>query len=489
MLTVPLVVISLLLSLLVIALVRTIAIRSANTPVGTSPKASIPGLPDFDLAAKHLAEAVAFPTITHREWKKTDREPFLGLHRYLTETYPLVHTKLEQLDTGALNLVYRWNGSDNSLEPALLLAHQDVVPASDAAQWLYPPFSHQVHDGYVFGRGSFDAKGQMIAIYEALEALLAAGHMPRRTWYIAFGCDEEVRGSEGAAKIARYFGTTGIRFAFILDEGGVVASGFMPGIDRPIAVVGIAEKGDANIKITCTRDGGHSSTPDNPTALGILGAAIWRIESGKQTARITSVVRVMLHTLGLHAPFPLAFLLLNLWLFKPLVLLLFGANPTMNALVRSTCTVTMAHGSDAPNVVAKQAEAMVNVRLLPEESTDRTYRWITRRIRDKRVTMEVVADAVRSKVSRLDDNSFANLSEAIRTTFPQAIPTPYLMTGGTDALWYEQLSDHVFRFTPANMDTGELKRMHSRDERFSIGNLGKAMEFYMTLITQDSRKV
>lgn len=489
MLSVLLVAISLLISLLVAAGIRTIAIRSANTPTGTSPKAPIPGLPDADLAAKHLAEAVSFPTVTHRQWKHDDKEPFLGLHRFLAETYPLVHTKLEQLDAGALNLVYRWKGSDSSLEPALLLAHQDVVPASDAAEWLYPPFSYQVHDGFVYGRGSFDAKGQMIALYEALEALLTAGHMPRRTWYIAFGCDEEVRGTEGAAKIARYFDSTGIRFAFVLDEGGVVASGFMPGIEWPIAVVGIAEKGDANIRITCTRDGGHSSTPDNPTALGILGAAIWRLESGRQAPVITTPVRMMLRTLGLHASFPLAVLLLNLWLFKPLVLLLFSANPTMNALVRSTCTVTMAHGSDAPNVVAKQAEAMVNVRLLPEKSTDRTYRWMAKRIRDKRVTMEVVADAVRSKVSRLDGNSFANLSEAIRTTFPQAIPTPYLMTGGTDALWYEQLSDHVFRFTPANMDNGELKRMHSRDERFSIGNLGKAMEFYMTLITQDSLSV
>jgi carboxypeptidase PM20D1 len=489
MLTVPLVAISLLLSLLVIAIVRTIAIRSATSPAVTPPQASIPRLPESDLAAKHLAEAVTFPTVTHQVWKKTDREPFLGLHRFLAETYPLVHTKLEQIDTGALNLVYRWSGTDKSLEPALLLAHQDVVPASDAEYWRYPPFSHQVHDGYVFGRGSFDAKGQMIAIYEALEALLRSGHMPRRTWYIAFGCDEEVRGTEGAAKIARYFGTRGIRFAFVLDEGGVVAKGFIPGIDRPIAVVGIAEKGDANIKISCTRDGGHSSTPANPTALGILGAAIWRLESGKQAPVVTTPVRMMLHTLGQYAPFPLAVLFLNLWLFKPVVFLLFGANPTMNALVRSTCTVTMAHGSDAPNVVAKQAEAMVNVRLLPEESTERTYRWMAKRIRDKRVTMDVVADAVRSKVSRLDDSSFANLSEAIRTTFPEAIPTPYLMTGGTDALWYEQLSDHVFRFTPATMDSGELKRMHSRDERFSIGNLGKAMEFYMTLITQDSRKV
>lgn len=462
-----------------VAVARTFLLRTRHRDQEDEP--DIPLVPDpvVQQAAVHLSQVVSCPTTAHSS------DAFEQLHATLRESYPNMHTRLEIIETGSKNLVFRWGGSDQEMEPALLLAHQDVVPATDADQWRFPPFSQKIEEGFIWGRGSFDAKGQLIAICEAVELLLMEGFTPKRTWYIAFGCDEEIRGSEGAAAIATFFANKGVRFAFVLDEGGVVADRFLPGFPHPIAVVGIAEKGDANITISCSKEGGHSSSPDNPTALGILGRAIWRIENNRPRPKLTPPVRLMLCTLGLHAPFVMAVPLLNSWISKPLLFHLFGKSPTLNALIRSTCAVTMAHASDAPNVVSPRSHAMVNVRMFPETSTDEILRWMRRQIKDNRISLTVNEDSRRSVTSRVDGPHFSLLTDAIFSIFPTAVPTPYLMTGGTDALWYEPLSDCVYRFTPVQMNKEELRRMHGRDERLSISNLKKAMQFYMALIHKD----
>lgn len=471
--------------LALIAVTRTIILqaRSKDQQWDTT---DLPVIQDPIQAAQRLAEAVTYATIAAPDWSETDFTTFNDFHTFLHANYPQTFSKLEVLDAGPHNIVLRWPGSDTTLLPALLLAHQDVVPASSPDEWTYPPFSKQIAEGYVWGRGSFDAKGQLVAIMEALETLVENSHKPKRTWYIAFGCDEEIRGSHGAATIAQYFKSQHLSFAFVLDEGGVVAEGFIPSLPHPVAVIGIAEKGDVNVKLTCIREGGHSSSPDNPTALGILGRAIWRLESKLPPVIMTAPVRLMLTTLGLQAPFLLALPLLNLWLFKPLIALAFRTSPTMNALLRNTVAVTMAQGSEAPNVIANQAEAVANLRLVPGQSAQQALAWVNRRINDTRVTSTVMERTLRSECSSIDGPEFTLLTRAIKRVFPASIPTPYLMTGGTDAIWYEPMSRQVYRFTPACMNTKELHRMHNRDERFSVENLKKATQFYITLISLDT---
>lgn len=471
------------LAVLGIATARTLLLRrrSPGPPV-EFPSVRIAQTIDPTTTGSRLAAAVGCATVSRTDAGLVDKSQFSALHELLAGFYPLVHNRLEIRHIGEMNLVYVWKGTDQSLEPALLTAHQDVVPADDGDQWIFPPFAGTVADGYVWGRGSFDAKAQMIAILEAAERLLASGFQPARTWCIAFGCDEEIRGAAGASLIAKTFREEGLRFAFVLDEGGVVADGFISHLDHPVAVVGVAEKGDANIKLSCNRAGGHSSSPDNPTALGVLGTAIGRLESAGTRARLTPPVRSMLRTLGKQAPFFLSLVFANLWLFKPLVLVILGKNPTTNALIRTTHAVTMARGSDAPNIISETAEATVNVRLLPGDTVDRTIRWMEKTIKDKRISLSVLEESVPSRTTDTEGKEFKALARTIGEVFPEALVSPYLMTGATDALWYEQVCDHVFRFTPASMNGEELKRMHNRNERFSLDNLAKAIEFYMLLI-------
>ncbi len=466
---------------LTIAVVRTMLLRTRSEKPKKDAPCSLSSEEQYEVG-RHLAEAVSFETISH-----LSDTPFYQLRVYLEKTYPKVFSILEIIDTQEPNnLVLCWQGEDEEALPVLLTAHQDVVPADDAPSWTYPPFNGHIADGFVWGRGSFDAKGQMIAILEAVERLVSTGFQPKRTWYLAFGCDEEVRESRGARAIVSYFSSRGIRFAFVLDEGGVVAKGFVPKVSAPIAVIGTVEKGNCNIRLSCEKEGGHSSSPDNPTALGIIGKAIWNIESKRPPAHFEPTVRTLLQTLGRHAQWPLSLILLNFWLFKPLITAIFGSSATMNALIRTTYAPTVAVGSSAVNVIANTASAMVNVRTLPSMSTDEAVSWLRRAIGDRRVEISVDSDSVRSRPSRLDCPEFQALTAAINLVFPQAVPTPYIMIGASDALYYEAISEQVYRFTPASMDTGELKRMHSRDERFSLENLGQAVTFYTTLITQDT---
>jgi carboxypeptidase PM20D1 len=147
----------------------------------------------------------------------------------------------------------------------------------------------------------------------------------------------------------------------------------------------------------------------------------------------------------------------------------------MNALVRTTLAITMVKGSSATNIIANSASAVANIRTLPGESTEKIVERVKRTVADDTIEISVIDDSIRSRVSR------------IRQVFA-AVPTPYLMTGGSDALYYEAICDHVYRFTPAIMNASELQRMHNVDERFSLENLGKAIDFYQALIIQDSRE-
>jgi len=464
-----------------VAVIRTWCIRSTGKkPVA----ASDPVITDLDVekAVSHLQQAIRFRTISQDDGHMVQWDEFQRLQSALADMYPLIHQKLRQRVIGKANLVYIWEGSDPTLEPAMLSAHQDVVPPGDGQQWTHAPFSGDVADGYVWGRGSFDAKGQLVAIMEGVEILLAAGFQPRRTWWMAFGCDEEVRGPNGARQIASTLVEEHRRFAFVLDEGGVVAMGMLAGLNRPVATIGIVEKGNINLKLTCIKDGGHSSTPMNPTSLGIIAAAVARIENSQMRARFTAPVRSLFNTLGEHTGFPLAVVFLNLWLFSWVVVFTQRKNRQINALLRTTHAATMAQGSEVPNAISTVSTAMVNFRLLPGTTEKTILSWVGRRIHDKRISLEIISDSGSSRVSDTQSQGFRDIKETISAIYPCAITTAYMMTGGTDALWYEQISDCVYRFTPAVMDNENLARMHNVDERFSIINLGKAVQFYIHLI-------
>ncbi len=438
---------------------------------------------DQVLAADHLSSAIACRTTSFSSVQDPVRTEFAKLRDLLQASFPLIHTMLEQRTIGEDNLVFVWHGTDAKLEPVLLCAHQDVVPAHPDG-WTHDPFDKTIADGYVWGRGSFDMKGQLIVMLEAVELLLRQQHTPRRSIWIALGCDEELRGDVGAKMVATALQAEQRRFAFVLDEGGAVLEGFFPLVAKPVAVIGVAEKTYVDVKLTCSGHGGHSSTPDNPTPLARVARAIDRLERSRRPVRLTAPIVAMLKTLALHSPVALAWVLYHPRLFACVLAKILDKQNSTRALIHDTAAATMAQGSDASNVIGSTASAIVNFRLLPGSTEQALKTWIDRTIADPQVQASVMKSYPSSVPADLGSIGYDLVRQAALASYGDVAVSPYLMTGGTDALWYEGLSTCVLRFSPFSMDRNELSRMHGRDERLSLDNLASGIHFYCELLAR-----
>jgi len=468
-----------LLVILAVVVFRTIAMRTHTKRTATH-TASKTGIEEETI----LAEAVMCRTVSHADPNLTDWNEFSRLLALLETSFPLCSKhKITDKAIGPYNLVYCFTGEDKSREPALLTAHLDVVGANEQ-EWTHPPFDGVIEEGFLYGRGSFDCKLQVISILSAFEHILKTEKHPKHTWYVAFGCDEESNSSkEGAVRIARYFQEQALHFSFVLDEGGVVSQKYIKGFEQSIAVVGVAEKGYLDLELTVERTAGHSSTPAFPTALGTLSQAIHKLENKQMPAKLTPPVKQMLTNLGKEGPFAYSMLFLNLWLTAGLLKFVFSKQATLNAAIRSTIVPTVISASDKSNVIAKKATAIVNCRLLPGDTQESILSWVTRTIASDSVRVKPMHCTPPSHISKTDGEAFSYLSETIKMTFPDSIVTPYLMMGATDARKYQNLSDYIYRFTPARMDRSEVDRMHAPDERISLENISLAQQFYTQLIT------
>ena len=438
------------------------------------------------VVAEHLATVVRKPTISSLHAEEVDGESFLALHRALEAMYPRVHATLERRTINEHGLLYTWQGRKPELEPVLFAAHQDVVPveAAGLSEWTYPPFSGQIADGYVWGRGTLDIKSQMIAVLEAVENLLKEGYRPQRTILLAFGQDEEVSGALGAGSIAALLAEEGVRLEAVLDEGGGVTEGMLPGIKGPVAMVGTSEKGYLSLEITASGEPGHSSTPPDQTAIGILGAALARLEASPMPPRLNSIVRTLDEVGGLM-PFSMQFLLANRWLFGGAILKRLAANPRTNATIRTTQAITMISGGVKDNLLPREARAVVNFRLLPGDTIAGVCEHARRALADKRVTFEPMANnGVReaSPVSPSSAQAYQDLSKVIRQIFPNTAVAPYLVLGATDARYYTGICDNVYRFTPILMSSEDMKLIHGTNERISVEGLGRKVQFFGQLI-------
>lgn len=466
-------------ALVVVCVGRAIVVRPPAFDPGPAP--SLPAI-DQARAAKRLSEAIAIPTVSLSTGGTP--ESFDRLHALLAERYPRVFSSLEVEAVGASRIL-RWRGTDPSLAPVLLLAHLDVVPVEPGTEgdWTHPPFSGVMDGDFVWGRGAMDDKAGVIGLLEAVDTMLAAGLSPRRTIVLAFGHDEEVGGEEGAAAIAQRLGETGERYAFVLDEGGAVFSGGLPGVVQPVAFVGIAEKGYASVELSLQGEGGHSSMPPPRGAIGRLAEAVAAVETSQMPVSLRGPTRAMLDTLAPHMSFAPRLAMTNLWLLDGIVARVLATQPAANATVRTTTAPTMFTAGTAENVLAARAQAIVNFRILPGETVDDVLAHVRDVVDDPAIEVRCVGVCRDpSPISPVDGEGFAVIRRAITHVFPEALVAPHLVVGGTDARHYTNLSDQVYRFLPIALDDTDRARLHGTDERISLDGVGGAVRFYATLL-------
>ncbi|MES2488434.1 MAG: M20 family peptidase [Pseudomonadota bacterium] len=441
---------------------------------------------DATASAQRLAGAIRIPTISFENRSDIDIKQFDALASYLQNNFPKTHAALtrERLDGGSL--LYSWPGKDLKAKPILLLAHMDVVPVEPGTekQWTHAPFSGEIADGFIWGRGALDDKGNMVALLEGVETLLSQGFKPSRTIYLAFGHDEEIGGDQGAVKMAALLKSRGVKAEFSLDEGGAITQGVIAGVDKPVASIMVAEKGYVSFRLTARAKGGHSSMPPSDTAVGDLSRAVARVQAKRMPGHLTPPVNEMLNRLAPEMPLARRVLMANRWLFEPLLIRAMSAAPVSSALVRTTTAPTMLRAGIKDNVLPTEAYAVINFRLLPGDTVKDVEDHLRDVIDDEHIEIEVDGHMVSeaSPVSDARSASFAVIEKTVNQVFPEALVSTGIVTGATDNRHYTDVFESRYNFSPNLFRPEDLARVHGANERIAVQSYVSMIRFYAQLI-------
>lgn len=469
--------------LLVMAIVVTVrTIRFVPSETDTATIAPLSGKND-SLLAEHLAGAIRIPTVSYQD-SIPRRVALAQLRVYLASIFPRTHATLEHEVVGDGNLLFTWTGTDSALEPIVMMGHMDVVPVEAGSErlWTHPPFSGDIADGFIWGRGALDDKVGVLSLLEAVEALLAEGVRPRRTVILAFGADEEVAG-RGATDIIGALRSRGVRPLVAIDEGSAVVRGVMPGTSRPVGLIGISEKGAASVELTVEGTGGHSSMPPAQTAVGVIAHAIDQLEMRPMKARLDGPTAAMFDRVGRDLTLPYRIALANLWLSRPLLVRSLSGSPMTNATIRTTTAPTVVQGSPKDNVLPIRARAIVNFRIIPGETPETVLQHVRMTVADPRVRIALNGEpSPPSPVSSTSSASYLTLARTIRAFEPDAIVAPSLVVGATDARHYAGYARDVYRFLPVTLGPDDLARIHGKNERVGVRAYARAVTFQTKLI-------
>ncbi len=468
----------------------------ANTLRQGSRQHQVPALAklpvDTAAVAEAMAQAVRAKTVSGLLDPAGTAAEFDSLHAQLQARYPLVHAALQREVVGNHSLLFTWRGSDEKAGPIALMAHQDVVPVAPGTEsmWKKPPFAGVIEDGMVWGRGTLDDKSNLITQLEAVEMLLKAGFKPRRTVYFVFGHDEEVGGRAGVVKIVELLRQRGVRLDFVLDEGLAVTEGVLPGVAQPVALIGLAEKGSLSLKLTATAAPGHSSMPPatGASAIGMLSAALVKLDQHPMPGGIQGAAAEMFAAVAPELPFGQRLALSNLWLFRPLVeRMLGGKGGATSAMMRTTTAITIVNAGNKENVLPGRAEAVVNFRILPGDTSATVVAHVKSVIADERIEVQPLGPPFEpSKLSSSQAEPYKLIERTVREVFPDSMVAPGLMLAASDARHFDAIAAQSYRFMPIRLKPEDLARLHGTDERIAVEQLADMVRFYHRLLTQSA---
>lgn len=500
----------LILFLLLVLFVSILFIKTFVYPFAEKQREEVVALP-YELSeksVKRLAGGIRIPTVSEYVNLPANNNPFNQFKKYLSEAFPKIYATMDTLTVNKYGLLFHWKGKDTARKPILLLGHYDVVPVAGydpltagpaetifrmddpvkapitayQTEWTYPPFSGAVADGRIYGRGTLDDKGMLFSILEAADTLILEGFQPEQDIWFAFGFDEEIGGTQGAVKIAEYFKQQNITFDAVYDEGSVIIAPGQAGITKPLAMVGVAEKGSCTIRITVRGLGGHSSMPPAKGSLVYAAEIIQKLNENQMPIALIPPVSSFLDQAGATMGFTTRLAIANKWLLEGALLKGLSKTPATNALIRTTTAITMAKGSDAPNVMASTAEITANFRIL----TGNTVQMVVEHVRDicegYDVDIDILAAREPSNISPDNTHGYDMIHKLVPGLYPEATVTPYISVVATDAYKYESVCKNVYRFMPVFLNEYEQRTLHNENEHISLENYAKMIAYFKELM-------
>lgn len=458
--------------LLLAAVIRTLLIPGKKSEYTPNPDPERAETCAKKLSAMIRCETVSVPG-------EDQRDKFLAFHRVLEELFPLVHRQLEKTEIDG-NLLYYWKGTKSD-RPLVLMSHQDVVPAE--GEWMHGPFSGDIADGKVWGRGASDTKCSVMAFFQAAEELIADGYTPPQDVYLLSSCTEEW-GGEGCPKLVAELERRGVKPWLVCDEGGGIITDPIGGIRGNFAMVGVFEKGKADVRFTATSEGGHASAPTAHSPVARLAAFVNEAETRKLFRRkMPGEVAAMFETLAPYAGFPLKLVFSNLWLFRPVLLkVLPMISAQAGAMIRTTIAFTMMSGSDACNVMPQRATVSANMRFIPHQGMEESLEIIRKLAKKHHLETEVLSAGDFTKPVDIHGDAFMTVQRVIAQTFPGCAGSPYVMTGATDSRFCQRICENTVRFAPVIYGPEQMKGMHGINENIEYNCLPGAVDFYKNLI-------
>lgn len=465
--------------LAVIVLIKT-AKYNGNIPEQTAMQEPVIS----DSAITHMSEAVQIKTISYADSLPVDTAEYLRFRAFMESAYPLVNEKLPRQIFNEFSYLYKWEGTNKSLPPYVIMAHIDVVPVEEATinKWTVAPFSGAIKDSMIWGRGVVDDKGCLVPILEAAEQLLHENFQPQRTIYLSFGHDEEISGGRGAQTIAEWFRQNNIHPELVIDEGGEITEEQFPELKRPVAAIGVGEKGYLSFKLSVEKPGGHSSMPAPETSIDILSKALVKLRSTEMPFRITAPMQELLDRVAPGMPFMEKTALANQWLFGGMMQKQFDADEVTHSLFHTTIVPTLINAGIKDNVIPAVATAIVNSRSLPGDTQNDVIAFMKKTINDDRIRIEPFKTNVEaSKITNTNSTAFKKVENLCYKVMPHVIPVPYLLMGGTDSHYFDAVSNGVIKFSP----TIDGKGYHGIDERLPIADF-KRMIFFYSLLMKES---
>jgi len=471
----------LLMILLLFGLLVLVVLLRAVTLKPTSAKEAKVTLDSSERAVeygKKLSRLVQKETVSSRF--EPERTKFLEFHEILEEMFPNIHKNCEKHVFNG-SLLFKWSGKGNH-EPILLMSHHDVVEATGA--WEHEPFSGDIDaEERVWGRGTVDTKASLFCLLTAAEELMAEGYQPECDVYLASSCTEEWSG-EGAPSTVNYLKEQGVKLGLVLDEGGMILEEPVGGVKGTYGMVGVLEKGYGDVKFIARSNGGHASAPKKNSPLVRLGKFMAEVEQHYPFRHeFNDTVTEMFTRMAPNMNFGMKVVFANLWLFKPLLTRLLPAiNSAAGAMIRTTIAFTTAKGANGLNVLPQEAYVTANMRFSPHQDDKASISVITELAKKFDLETEVIYSDVPCPVVDYKAAPFKRLEEVAAEVYPGVGICPYVMTGGTDAKYYKEVSDHCLRFAPLYINAQQYASIHGLNENIYQGALPMGVDFYKKMI-------